>query len=141
VAGDDSDVHNYTTKWLETVNRGGLFPVNNKSFLFFLATESSTVKLLTTTYNKISSQELNIKMLMLEKLMQDEQIKLRWNALTQDIDFAEEDSDNLMKEIVTLWITIRGFSLAATWLETYKQSAARNTKKMKSIRKTIKPEL
>jgi len=28
-----------------------------------------------------------------------------------------------MKEIVSLWITIRGFSLAVTWLETYKQSA------------------
>ena len=141
VAGDDSDVHNYTTKWLDTVNRGGLFPINDKSFVFFLAIESSTVKLLTSTYKKLSSKELNIKAFMLEKLMQNEQIKLRWNALTEDIDFTEEDADHLLKEIISLWITIRGFSLAATWLETYKQHTAKNTKKTKSIRKTIKPEL
>jgi len=35
VAGDDSDVHNYTTKWLETDNQGGLFQINSKSFLLF----------------------------------------------------------------------------------------------------------
>jgi len=35
---------------------------------------------------------------MLEKLTQDEQIKLRWNAVTQNIDFAEKDSDNLLKD-------------------------------------------
>ena len=32
VAEDDNDVYNYTTKWLEIVNRGDLFP---KSFVFF----------------------------------------------------------------------------------------------------------
>ena len=78
---------------------------------------------------------------MFKKLMQDEQIRLRWNALTEDKDFAEEDKDHLFEEIISLWITIRGFSPAATWLETYKQSIAKNTKKTKSIRNTIKPEL
>ena len=55
VAGDDSDVHNYTTKWLDTINRGGFFLINSKLFLLFVALESSTVKLLTSTYKKISS--------------------------------------------------------------------------------------
>jgi len=35
VAGDDSNIHNYTTKWLEIVDEGGVFPVNDDSFLFF----------------------------------------------------------------------------------------------------------
>jgi len=48
--------------------------------------------------------------------MQDEQIKLRWNALTEVIDFAEEDADHLLEEIISLWITIRGFSLAASYM-------------------------
>jgi len=67
----------------------------------FSAIESSTVKLLTSTYKKISSQEQNIKVFMLEKLMKDEQIKLRWNALTEGIDFAEEDADHLSEDHFT----------------------------------------
>ena len=61
---------------------------------------------------------------MLEKLMKDEQIKLRWNALIE-VDFVEEDADYLLKEIISLLVTMRGFSLAVTWLETYKQSTAK----------------
>ena len=57
---------------------------------------------------------------MSEKLMQDEQIKLRWNGLTKDKGFAEEDEDCSLEEIISLWIIIRGFFSAATWLKTYK---------------------
>ena len=31
VAGDESSIHDYTTKWIEKVNRGDLFPVNDDS--------------------------------------------------------------------------------------------------------------
>jgi len=34
-----------------------------------------------------------------------------------------ETSNNLLKEIITLWITIRRFSLVVTWLESYKKSS------------------
>jgi len=42
VAGDGSDVHNYTIKWLEIVNRGALFPVNDKSFVLRTCTCDET---------------------------------------------------------------------------------------------------
>jgi len=77
-----------------------------------------------SAYKNTSLQEQNIKELMLEKLMKDEQIKLRWNALIE-VDFVEEDADYLLKEIISLLVTMRGFSLAVTWLETYKQSTAK----------------
>ena len=35
VAGDESSIHNYTSKWIEKVNRGGLFSVNDGLFCFF----------------------------------------------------------------------------------------------------------
>jgi len=50
VAGDDSDIHNYTTKWIEIVNREGLFPVNDKSFQLFIAIESTVVQTLSSSY-------------------------------------------------------------------------------------------
>ena len=61
VAGDEISIHNYTTKWIEKVNRGGLFPVNDDSFCFFLALESMVSRLLCTTYNTSNSQEDTIK--------------------------------------------------------------------------------
>ena len=51
VAGDESSIHNYTTKWIEKVDRGDLFPVNNDSFCFFMALESMVRLLLCSTYN------------------------------------------------------------------------------------------
>jgi len=95
-------------------------------FCLLLAIESSSVKLLTSTY-KNTSQDGNTKVLIIEKLMKDQNIKCKWNVLTEDIDFPEEEEYHLLKEIISLWVTIRGFSLAATWLETYKQSASKNT--------------
>ena len=38
--------------------------------------------------------------------------------LSQDID--KPENSELLTEIVNLWVTIRGFSMAASWLEEYK---------------------
>jgi len=35
-------------------------------------------------------------------------------------DITEEDAVHLLKEIVGLWLTIRGFSIAGSWLDEYK---------------------
>ncbi len=47
---------------------------------------------------------------------------------------------NLLKELVTMWTTIRGFSMAATWLEQYKkaQQAQSTVAKSKALRKKLK---
>ena len=57
---------------------------------------------------------------MFEKLMQDEQIRLRWNALTEDKDFAEEDEDHPLEGIISIWITIRAGSYVHGWRHTNK---------------------
>ena len=43
VFGDTSDFTKYTTEWLEKVNRGGLFPLNDTSFIFLLPLKMSSV--------------------------------------------------------------------------------------------------
>ena len=49
----------------------------------------------------------------------------------------DEDSAELLRDIVTLWLTIRGHSIAGHWIEIYKQSSHTNTKKSKSLRKSL----
>jgi len=36
IKGEGDDVLTYTRKWLDQVNRGGLFPLNDNSFTFLL---------------------------------------------------------------------------------------------------------
>ena len=39
VEGEGSDVLSYTKQWLELVNRGGLFPLSDEAFRFFIEIE------------------------------------------------------------------------------------------------------
>ena len=48
-----------------------------------------------------------------------------------------EDAEALLIEIVNLWVTIRGFSLAASWMEEYKKNNKKNTQKSTGLRKSI----
>ena len=51
-----------------------------------------------------------------------------------DKSYLHSEKNILLKEVVTLWVTMRGFSLAFSWLEKYKCIA---TKKMKGLIKKI----
>ena len=70
--------------------------------------------------------------------MKNIQVQEKWTVLTKYVDFENpEDETKLLEEIVNLWVTIRGFSLAATWLETFKQQVKVNTKRKKSLRQSL----
>ena len=43
----------------------------------------------------------------------------------------------ILQEIVMLWVTIRGFAVAASWLEHYKEEARTTTKKSRGLRKKL----
>ena len=49
----------------------------------------------------------------------------------------EEQAVKLLKEIIGLWVTIRGFSIAGTWMEQYLH-ATKGTSKTKGLRKELK---
>ena len=57
-----------------------------------------------------------------------------WSFVSQDID-DEDASQELLYEIASLWVTIRGFSLASTWLEEYKCATKSTVAKNKRLRK------
>ncbi len=65
VAGDWTDLTTYTTKWLDLVNRGGLFPLNDKSFRFFGAVEAVVRKLLPN----LCTQEVAAKQKLLQPMI------------------------------------------------------------------------
>ena len=92
--------------------------MNDETLTFFIAVEK-----VTRTYlpKYCSNNYENTKDVLIKVITEDIDVQFYWTLISQDID-EEEDAVRLLKEIVTLWITIRGFSQASTWLEEYKKA-------------------
>ena len=54
-----------------------------------------------------------------EKVKESEEVQFYWRLLSSNID-DHEQSQELLSEIITLWVTVRGFSLTASWMEEVK---------------------
>ena len=61
-------------------------------------------------------------------------IQFYWTMLSVDI-VDENHAIQLLKEVIGLWISVRGFSIAGVWLEEYKQVC---TSKSTALRKDLK---
>lgn len=48
-------------------------------------------------------------------VLEDEDVQFNWTLISQDQDSYE--GQKLLYKIVRLWVTIRGFSIASTWME------------------------
>ena len=77
--------------------------------------------------------------LIVDAVTADDDVQFLWVLVSCDI----TDEDNavfLLKEIIGLWLTIRGFSITGTWLEKYKEKIA-STRKSKGLRKNLKQSI
>ena len=135
VEGEGDDVLSYTRKWFDLVNRGGLFPLNESTFTLFIAIESR-VRVILPQHVIGHSDKETFRRAVINQVVQDENVQFRWSLLSQDIN-KPEDAETLLTEIVTLWVTIRGFSVCASWMEEYKKITGKTTKKSAALRKSV----
>ena len=89
-----------------------------------------------SSHSLSSSESHKRKEAIIDTVLKDEDVLSYWFAFAFDIT-SEEDALELLKHIVTLWLSIRGFSLAKSWMEEYKRATQTTTKK-KSLRKELK---
>lgn len=75
--------------------------------------------------------------LVVDSVASDDTVQFLWVLLSCDIT-EEEDAVCLLKEIIGLWLTIRGYSIAGSWVEEYKKKVATTTRKIKGLRKGLK---
>ena len=138
VDSEDSDFLTYTKTWIEKVNRGGLFPLNDVAFIFFTSVEKEVRDILPRYMATTSSKSKeDLKDIVIEKIVENEEVQWNWTLVSQCI-IRADDSNELLREIITLWVTIRGFSIVASWMETYKAECKRNPKKQAGLRKGLK---
>ncbi len=140
IAGPESSFLEYTREWMKIVNRGGLFEVNDGAYHLFVSIELALCDKLKEHLQKCATAMSDLsdgKSSLIESVATDSDVQFHWSMQSVDIP-CEDDCKELLSNIIELWLTIRGFSLAKTWLEQYKQEARTTSKKAAGLRRGLK---
>ena len=105
--------------------RGGLFEINDTCYLMFRDIELKVRKHLFSVLGRTNSCD---KDTINSSLASDDNIQFYWAMLPTNIE-NEDHAIELLKEIIGLRVTMRGFSIAGCWLEQYKQATKTNAQK------------
>ena len=114
--GNESSLMEYTQEWTKKINRGGLFELSDNTFQLFQAIELALFHRLVSQLHEEDSDKMTI----IKSVAEDEDVLFYWSMNSVDIE-EESHSAELLSNIISLWLTIRGFSVASTWMEKYKQ--------------------
>ena len=123
---DTSTYLEYIKIWTNNTDRGGLCHVTDDTYRCFLVIES-------IVYNILKRGELKEEVF--SEVVSSENVRFHWEiATTEEInDYTLE----LLHEVVNLWFTVRGFSIASRLLEEYKKATKTTIKGKKGLRKEL----
>lgn len=96
--------YGYARKRFESINRGGAFEVNDSTFDIFLVVERNTRHALKSYLHTKDDQKAVV-----DKLVANEDVLFHWSMVSTDLD--DHGSQEVLNDILTLWINIRGFLL------------------------------
>ena len=136
VTGDDSDCLKYTTQWIACVNRGGLFEISDNTYKLFTEIEVRVHKQLFTDFNRRTTEE-DLRETIFDSVASDEDVQFYWTLLSIDIE-TEDKATLVLKQIIGLWLTVRGFSIAEKWMDQYLQISKQSTSKKRGLRTELK---
>lgn len=131
VNGDESGFFEYTTQWIARVNRGGLYEINDNTYTFFTEIEVRVRKQLFIAFDRKATDE-DLRESIIDSVASDEDVQFYWTILSVDIE-SEDQATLVLKQIIGLWLTIRGFSIAG--LQISKQNTI---SKKKGLRTELK---
>ena len=137
INGEESSLLEYTTRWTALVNRGGLFEINDATYMLFRDIEMKVRTYLFTVFRTSTSHVENQREAVIRAVSNDTDVQFHWSMVSVDITI-EEHALQILREIIGLWVTIRGFSIAGAWLEDYKHTSKSSTSKSKPLRKGLK---
>jgi hypothetical protein len=123
--------------WIEIVDRGGLFHVNDNSYAFFVSIENVLRQYL--QLSKASDMKPGAKDMIVRRILDDDDVNLHWSAIGVELD--EKASGTLLGMITNEWITLRGFSFAGSFVELYKQYSKQALQKSKGTRTRLQKKV
>ena len=124
---DGEEEHDTSCNWIDMIDRGGLTHVNNVTYNAFLSMELALRRHLT-------EQPPNFREVA-EIIKNDDDVQFFWSLVAAD--WEEEEAQALLSLTIQLWITIRGFSFASSWVEKFKTEQKKSVQKSKGVRKQL----
>ena len=125
--GDDLDCE----EWVNMVNRGGLWQINDDVYGVFLTLE----EIIRSVLQKEIADQIDdgTKKKIMDKILGDEDLLFQWCFVVRTaVDI--EHSEVLMTTIAELYLTVRGYEFASSCLELYKQANEQTLQKKKGLR-------
>ena len=102
------------------------------AFFLFKAIELQTQALLPNRLKGASKDNEDI----CKTIARDENVQIFWSHLAMDM--ADEPAQELLRDVVKLWGTIRGFSMTSLWMQEYRVASKELLKQKKGLRKELK---
>lgn len=130
LSGDEADEDNGTEKWVNAIDRGGLWHVNDDTYTIFCIAEEECRRHF--RIDEASSLHAGAREILYEKIMSNEDLMFHWSILSSRV-----DNEVVLGMLITLYITIRGFSFVRSCLELYKQAHHKRLQKSKALRREV----
>ena len=124
-----SSISAESTECVNAVDRGGLCHVSDNTFLFFCSIEEALRAFLTVL--KVKELSHGMKSTIVKSVIDNEDVAFHWSIVAVE---ADEEEEILLEKIIELWVAIRGFSFARSWMEMFKQSTKKGTQRSKALR-------
>ena len=104
--GTVHDFLSYTREWIARVNRGGLFPLNDMTYniIFFVSVEKEVRASLPTHMTKETDKEA-FQEVVINRIVEIDEVQFNWTLVSQ-CSVSEEDAIELLRDKVSLWVTI-----------------------------------
>lgn len=133
LSGDESDEREGTEQWLNAIDRGGLWHVNDDTFTVFCIVEEEARQ----HFKKENADCIHAgsKQILIERILCNEELLFFWSMLASRVD--DDIGRKVLDMLVRLYITIRGYSFASSCLELYKQATQKKLQKSKALRREI----
>ena len=119
--------------WVNEVDRGGLWHVREGTYMLFSAMEEEVREHFQMSYVRDMKEDCKEKITAAVK--DNDDVLFHWCMLTTET--AEDDAQEVLEMLIHLWITIRGYSFAGSWLEMYKQEKKKSLQRSKALRKGL----
>lgn len=130
---EDSPCSDYTLEWTDSLSRGKLLVVNESTFTLFKAVEAKTRQALPSCLTEDAPSK---KIKLIEAIANDRMVQMHWQRVGNSV-IDDTISQELLKMLVDMWVTMRGFALTSKWMEEYKLEKEKALKKSKSLRKEL----
>ena len=85
--------------------------------------------------NICTTHSAGSKAALVESIATDEDVLFYWSIISAE--WEEKEEQILLRMIIDLWVTVRGFSFAKSMLEMYKQAQKKSVQKSNGVRKQL----